>query len=154
MVPAKRAAILVFSQRADTVCPSGDVLRSERLTLEIPSVLRLRKYVQVPYYRRTSISRRGVLARDSHKCQYCGRFADSVDHIRPRSRGGTHTWDNVVAACSRCNTRKRDHFPSEAGMRLARPPRAPSRSTLITLRVGKIPDHWNVYLNGLQQLSA
>lgn len=154
VVSARRAAILVFSERADTVYPSGKVLRSERLDLEVPSVLRLRKYVQIPYFRRSSISRRGVLARDGHNCQYCGRHADSVDHIRPRSRGGRHTWDNVVAACRRCNARKKDRLPSEAGMRLSRPPQPPSRSVLIMLKAGEVPEHWNAYLEVVQPLSA
>ncbi len=146
VVPARRAAILVFSERADTVCLSGSVLRSERMVLEVPSVVRLRKYVHVPYFRRNSISRRGVLARDEHCCQYCGLHADSVDHINPRSRGGTHTWDNVVAACRRCNSRKKDRLPGEVNMTLVRPPRPPSRAALIMLRAGEVPDHWSSYL--------
>jgi len=63
-------------------------------------------------------------------CQYCNhrpaRSELSIDHVVPRSRGGSTTWNNVVLACTECNARKRDHFPYEAGMQLQRPPREPA----------------------------
>ena len=154
VVPARRAAVLVLNGKADAVHLSGTVLRSEHLRVEIPSVVRLQYYVRVPYLRRGSLSRRGVLARDDHRCQYCGRRADSIDHVRPRSRGGAHSWDNVVAACRRCNTRKRDQLLSEIGMRLYRTPRPPTWTTLIRLSTDDVPDHWSTYLREDRALSA
>ena len=154
VVPARRAAVLVLDGKADAVHFSGTVLRSEHLRVEIPSVVRLQYYVRVPYLRRGSLSRRGVLARDDHRCQYCGRRADSIDHVRPRSRGGAHTWDNVVAACRRCNTRKRDQLLSEIGMRLHRTPQPPTWTTLIRLSTDDVPDHWSAYLQDDRALSA
>ncbi len=154
VVPARRAAVLVLDGKAETVHLSGMVLRSENLSLEIPSVVRLRYYVRAPYMRCGSLSRRGVLARDNHSCQYCGHSADSIDHVRPRSRGGGHTWDNVVAACRRCNTRKRDRLPSEIDMRLRRTPQPPTWSTLVRLSADEVPDHWTAYLSDDQALSA
>ena len=154
VVPGRRAAVLVLDGKADAVHLSGVELRSESLNLPIPSVVRLQYYVRVPYLRRGSLSRRGVLARDDHSCQYCGHRADSIDHVRPRSRGGGHTWDNVVAACRRCNTRKRDRLPSEIGMRLRRTPRPPTWTTLIRLSAGEVPDHWGAYLHDDRALSA
>ena len=154
VVPARRAAVLVLDGKADAVHFSGAVLRSENLRVEIPSVVRLQYYVRVPYLRRGSLSRRGVLARDDHRCQYCGRRADSIDHVRPRSRGGAHTWDNVVAACRRCNTHKRDQLLGESGMRLYRTPRPPTWITLIRLSTAEVPDHWSAYLRGDRALSA
>ena len=154
VVPARRAAVLVLNGKADAVHLSGTVLRSEHLRVEIPSVVRLQYYVRVPYLRRGSLSRRGVLARDAHRCQYCGRRADSIDHVRPRSRGGAHSWDNVVAACRRCNTRKRDQLLSETGMRLYRTPRPPTWTTLIRLSTDDVPDHWSTYLREDRALSA
>ncbi len=154
VVPARRAAVLVLDGKADAVHFSGAVLRSENLRVEIPSVVRLQYFVRVPYLRRGSLSRRGVLARDDHRCQYCGRRADSIDHVRPRSRGGAHTWDNVVAACRRCNTHKRDRLLSESGMRLYRKPRPPTWITLIRLSTAEVPDHWSAYLRDDRALSA
>ena len=154
VVPGRRAAVLVLDGKADAVHLSGLVLRSESLSMEIPSVVRLQYFVRVPYLRRGSLSRRGVLARDGHSCQYCGHRADSIDHVRPRSRGGPHTWDNVVAACRRCNSRKRDRLPSEIGMRLRRTPRPPTWTTLIRLSGGEVPAHWTAYLSDDRALSA
>ena len=100
-------------------------MHSPSLTLPSPLVIRLRYMVKVPFHRRTALSRRAVFARDDYRCQYCGRTADSIDHVMPRSRGGEHIWENVAAACRPCNLAKRDRTPDEAGMRLARPCRAP-----------------------------
>ncbi len=146
VVPARRAACLVLDERADLVADDGTELHSARLTLPSPSVIRLRYMVKVPFQRRTTLSRRALFARDDFRCQYCGGFADSIDHIVPRSRGGLHEWENVAAACRPCNLRKRDRTPSEASMILARAPRAPKAHTWITVAVTRVPDEWKPYL--------
>ncbi len=146
VVPARRAACLVLSDKADLVADDGHQLHSARLVLPSPSVIRLRYVVRVPYARRTSMSRRALFSRDDYCCQYCGGFADSLDHVVPRSRGGQHTWENVAAACRPCNLRKRDRTPAEAGMTLARPPRAPKEQSWITVAVTHVPDQWKPYL--------
>jgi 5-methylcytosine-specific restriction endonuclease McrA len=86
------------------------------------------------------------MARDGHRCQYCGATADSIDHVVPRSRGGAHEWENVTAACRPCNLRKRDRTPEEAGMPLARRPHVPRESAWIALAVNRVPDEWKPYL--------
>jgi 5-methylcytosine-specific restriction endonuclease McrA len=94
----------------------------------VPTVVRLVSYV-VTKWRYTAgprWSRPGVLARDKHRCGYCGAHATTIDHIMPRARGGGNTWKNTVAACDRCNQRKRDRTPDEARMVLAVVPRAPA----------------------------
>lgn len=146
VVPARRAACLVIAQKADLVADDGAVLRSERLQLPSPSVIRLRYVVKVPYTRSTAMSRRALFARDGHRCQYCGGLADSLDHVVPRSRGGQHTWENVAAACRPCNLRKRDRTPAEAGMKLARPPQAPRDQAWIVAAVDHVPDQWRPFL--------
>lgn len=146
VVPARRAACLVLSDKADLVAHDGHELRSARLVLPSPSVIRLRYVVRVPYARRTAMSRRALFARDDYRCQYCGGFADSLDHVVPRSRGGQHTWENVAAACRPCNLRKRDRTPTEAGMHLARPPRAPREQAWVTAAVAQVPDQWKPFL--------
>jgi 5-methylcytosine-specific restriction endonuclease McrA len=146
VVPARRAACLVIADKADLIADDGHVLHSARLSLPSPSVIRLRYVVKVPYSRRTAMSRRALFARDDYSCQYCGGFADSLDHVVPRSRGGQHTWENVAAACRPCNLRKRDRTPSEAGMNLARPPRAPREQAWVTAAVTQVPDQWKPFL--------
>ncbi|MYG94094.1 MAG: HNH endonuclease [Acidimicrobiia bacterium] len=146
VVASRRALVLVLADKAEMVLGSGDRFRSERLDLAVPSVVRLRYFVKVPFFRTGGLSRRGVFARDGYRCQYCGCRADSIDHVRPKSRGGAHSWDNVVAACRRCNVAKRDRLLSETPMRLLRPPAEPSRSAWVTSAVGHVPEAWLPYL--------
>lgn len=83
-----------------------------------PRVLRLVRYVRTAWlYQPARFSRRGVLVRDRYVCAFCGGHASTVDHIRPRSRGGQNSWLNVVACCSACNGAKADRTPYEAGMK-------------------------------------
>lgn len=98
----------------------------------LPEVLRLVRYVRTGfrYARAPGWTKRGVLARDRHRCGYCGGSADTVDHIVPRSRGGHNTWTNTVAACRGCNTRKADRTPPEAGMPLLTRVFVPGRGQL------------------------
>ncbi|MEM9746521.1 MAG: HNH endonuclease [Actinomycetota bacterium] len=146
IVSPPRATCLVLADKADVLEDDGHVMRSENLAVPRPSVIKLRYMVKVPYVRRTALSRRAIFARDDHRCQYCGSRADSIDHVMPRSRGGPHTWENVAAACRRCNTDKRDRTPEEAGMRLARPCRAPRATAWVVVSVSAIPDAWRRYL--------
>lgn len=148
VVPTRRAVVLVLRERAEIVESNGIVWRSERMTLPSPSVVRLRRFVRVPYGRRVPLNRRAVFIRDGHRCQYCGRQAENLDHVVPRAQGGAHTWDNVVAACRRCNTRKGGRTPDEAGLRLVRPPRPPERDTWVAVALGASPEpDWEPYLH-------
>lgn len=146
VVPVRRAVVLVLGDKADVIHAGSGTWRSERHSVEVPSVIRLRYFVRVPYQRRAPLSRRAVFLRDDHRCQYCGRRAENLDHVIPRSRGGAHEWDNVVACCARCNTHKRDRMLSETGMRLVRPPEAPTRLSWVAVAVGEVPDPWVPYL--------
>lgn len=154
VVPARRAVVLVLGERADTVHAAGMVMHSERRSLEVPSVIRLRYFVRVPFGRRAPLSRRGVFVRDGFACQYCGRAAENIDHVVPRSRGGEHTWENVVACCSRCNTAKRDRLLSQTSMRLARQPVAPSPTAWVAFSVASVPAEWEPYLRAEPALTA
>jgi 5-methylcytosine-specific restriction endonuclease McrA len=94
--------------------------------LPVPTVIRLRSYVKIPY-KEISLSRRNLLHRDNYTCQYCGdrRHDLTIDHIVPRSKGGTDSWENVVAACLKCNVKKGDRTPKEANMVMNTTPRRP-----------------------------
>jgi 5-methylcytosine-specific restriction endonuclease McrA len=154
VVPSRRALVLVLAEKAETVHGTGTLFHSERLSVEEPSVVRLQRFVRVPYPRRRSLNRRAVFARDDHTCQYCGAPADSLDHVIPRSRGGEHSWENVVAACSRCNTHKRDRFLHETSMRLLHAPRTPKMTTWFLLADRSVPEHWVRYLDPAVARSA
>lgn len=154
VVPARRAAVLVLEEKADLVHGSGEVFHSERTAMAVPSVVRLRYFVRVPYQRRAALNRRAVFVRDGHRCQYCGAEADSLDHVVPRSRGGPHEWENVVAACRPCNVDKRDRLLAETSMRLHRRPRAPRHLSWLVVAVGEIPDHWVPYVGAAPALRA
>ncbi len=146
VVPIRRAVCLILAEKVELIHASGRLVRSERLALDEPSVVRLCRYVNVPYPRHRAPNRRGVFARDCHRCQYCDDHAETVDHVVPRSRGGAHTWDNVVAACRRCNGVKRDRLLTETTMRLSRSPEPPPASTWIEVAAGSIPATWTPYL--------
>jgi 5-methylcytosine-specific restriction endonuclease McrA len=94
--------------------------------MHLPSVIRLSRYRKIPQ-RRHNVTRRSVLARDQHTCQYCHSQLPAtrltIDHVVPRSRGGENTWENLVTCCGPCNRRKANRTPAEAGMLLTRPPR-------------------------------
>jgi 5-methylcytosine-specific restriction endonuclease McrA len=145
VVSARRAVVLVIKEEAEGVASNGLIFRSERLQLEAPSVVRLRRFVKVPFRARAPLTRRAVFARDHWSCQYCAAAAENLDHVIPRSRGGEHVWENVVAACRRCNARKGNHLVTEAGMRLARLPFAPADGFRLSL--GNPESEWEPFLS-------
>jgi len=144
VLPARRAVVLVLKEKADVIASNGAIFRSERLHIDAPSVVRLRHFVRVTYRQHAPLTRRAVFARDGWACQYCGGAAENLDHVLPRSRGGLHVWENVVAACRRCNAKKMDRTPPEAGFHLARRPFAPSDGFRLTL--GSVEPGWEPYL--------
>jgi len=155
VVSTRRALLLVLDDKAELIHDTGLSFHSERMVIPEPSVVRLSYYVKVPYQARIALNRRAVFARDGHRCQYCGSAAENIDHVIPRSRGGAHTWDNVVAACRPCNTRKRDRLLEESGMRLHRKPIIPRKRTWILVANGTMRADWEPYLGALEStLSA
>jgi 5-methylcytosine-specific restriction endonuclease McrA len=146
VVAYRRAIVLVLREKAEIVENNGALFRSERLVMEAPSVIRLRYFVKVPRRLHVAPSRKAVFLRDGGSCQYCGRAAENVDHVLPRSRGGTHDWENVVAACRGCNARKKDRTPSEAAMALARAPFAPRPAFWLVAATGGFEPEWSAYL--------
>jgi 5-methylcytosine-specific restriction endonuclease McrA len=125
MVPVKRALRLIIDGKAEIVeADQGRVVRSERLTMPRPAVIRLTRFIHVPRRFRRQVTNTFLFARDRYRCQYCGRAAIELrprealtrDHLVPLSRGGTNHWSNVVTACSTCNARKGHQLPEEIGM--------------------------------------
>jgi 5-methylcytosine-specific restriction endonuclease McrA len=147
VVTARRAVVLLLRERADLVAPLGLTWHAASVVFDVPAVVRLRRYVPVPYARSVPISRRAVFMRDQHSCQYCGASAENVDHVVPKVQGGEHRWDNVVAACRRCNTRKGGRTPAQAGLVLRKAPMKPGRFDWVQIAAGGTPHaSWGPFL--------
>ena len=129
VVTGRRAIVLILDGKAVSLEDRLTMLRSAQLVVAQPAVVRLNRYVRVPYRPPTSVSRAGVLRRDGRRCAYCGGRGDTIDHVVPRSRGGLHSWENCVACCGRCNTRKADRTLDELGWQLGTTPGPPRRLT-------------------------
>ncbi len=146
VVSDRRALILVLNNRAIMVEESGLVLRYIRGSIALPSVIRLIKFVKIPYRHSVPLSRRAIFARDSGRCVYCKAAATSIDHVVPRSRGGGHSWENVVSACHKCNHLKADKHLKELGWRLRALPREPIGAAWRILGTGRADLRWVPYL--------
>jgi 5-methylcytosine-specific restriction endonuclease McrA len=146
VVTSRRAVILVLSGKAVAVEQAEAEMHSERLSLHVPVVVRLTRFVRVPYRMHVPLTRRAVFARDGGRCVYCSSPATSIDHVIPRSRGGEHIWENVVSCCRRCNHAKADRALLELGWRLRHPPKAPSGPAWRVLGTGRMHPRWRPYL--------
>jgi 5-methylcytosine-specific restriction endonuclease McrA len=146
----RRATVLVLKERAELLERGEGALRSERLTMPRPCVIRLVRYVRIPRdVHRRKITRKAVLARDSWTCQYCGREAHNgltVDHVIPRSRGGESVWENIVASCAPCNRKKGNRLPREAEMHPRSRPTPPGPTVFIRIASPRVPMAWEPYL--------
>ena len=154
VVSSRRAIVLVLAEKAEPVDSAADVVHAATVSLAVPVVVRLTRYVRVPYPSSVPLSRRAVFTRDGQTCVYCGGSATSIDHVVPRSRGGTHTWDNVVAACRRCNHAKADRFLAEIGWSLPRQPGAPSGAAWRLLGHRTVDPRWHTWLGMPESVSA
>lgn len=128
-VNLRRAVVLLITGQAEALEFSSHrqwEVRSPSLVLQVSEHIRLIDSNPERHWKVPPVSRREVLRRDNHVCQYCGSSKRlTLDHVIPRSKGGPHTWNNVVTACERCNSRKGDRLPHEAGMTLRTQPKAP-----------------------------
>jgi 5-methylcytosine-specific restriction endonuclease McrA len=146
VVSGRRAVVLLLTDKAVAVAPGDQVLHSERTDVTVPSVVRLTRFVRVPYRATVPLTRKAVFARDGGRCVYCQAAATSLDHVIPRSRGGPHSWENVVSACSRCNHVKADRGIAELGWRLGRVPVAPSGAAWRIVGSKRVDPRWRPYL--------
>jgi 5-methylcytosine-specific restriction endonuclease McrA len=119
----------VFLDRVDVISSYEQVVRSPSFEMRLPSVVSLKNYVSQD--RAPAFTRFNLFLRDAFVCQYCGSGADlTFDHVRPRSRGGRTTWENIVTACAPCNLMKGGRTPAEAHMHPAREPIRPTAHEL------------------------
>lgn len=143
----QKAFILIYLEKAEMVhCSESGVLRSINHAYPVPSIIRLQRYVHVPY-RGIALSRQNVMKRDAFQCLYCGSTKNlTLDHMIPKSRGGDSSWTNLVTACMRCNTRKGDRTPEEAGLILKQKPKKPSLAAFLVAHAGSLDQSWHTYL--------
>ncbi len=145
----RRAIVLVAKGKAELLEPrSEDVkVRTFSTYLEAPSIIRLVYLVKRPFAPRR-LSKKEVFLRDHYTCQYCGTRSQhlTLDHVVPRRQHGPHTWDNVVAACGRCNLDKAGRTPDEANMKLRREPTAPQPNPYRILENRTILEEWQQYI--------
>ena len=143
----RRAIILVFRGRAEVIESLDLRVRSVSSEFPVPSVVRLCLYVRITP-KQLALSKRNILKRDGHQCQYCGtrRGPMTVDHVVPRTLGGKDSWDNLVCACLRCNNHKGNLSPEQAGRALMRKPRKPTNVTYISHFIGVSDRRWRPYL--------
>ncbi len=140
IIPVRRAVRLVIDRKADALeVDSQRPIRSERIQMDAPVVIRLMRFIHIPRRFRRQVTNTFLFARDAYRCQYCGRHKSELgyrealtrDHITPLSRGGNNDWLNVVTACSKCNLKKADHLPNECGIAPLSEPREPDHVELV-----------------------
>ncbi|WP_042387674.1 MULTISPECIES: HNH endonuclease [Streptacidiphilus] len=146
VVSLRRALVLVLDKKAVSLEDTGVLMHSATTVISVPSVVRLTRFVRIPFRGPVPLTRRALFARDGGRCVYCGGVATSVDHVVPRSRGGQHAWDNVVAACRRCNHVKADRHLADLGWRMKRQPAPPTGLAWRIIGTGHRDPRWRPYL--------
>lgn len=158
LVSWQRAILLWFQGKVEVLeyHPSDQVtVRSAREEFQVPSVLRLKRFINHRRFTRVKFCRENVYRRDDYRCQYCGvEFSVkelTLDHVVPASKKGRKDWTNMVTACRKCNHRKANRTPLAAGMPLLSEPRVPNWLPPIqaSLRLDSLPESWKVYLSGM-----
>ena len=147
VIGAKRAVILLLNEKVDSLENYREKIHSAYISLPLPSVIKLKHYARI---RRKEIvlSRKNILKRDNHTCQYCRvrSVPMTIDHVISRKKGGEETWENLVAACVPCNTRKGNHSPREVQMALVKTPRKPTMILHLQKFVKQFQSSWRPYL--------
>lgn len=153
VVSWQRAIQLLFQGKVEVIEESEQEVRTVRLTIRIPAVLRLLQYVPLKKKKQlVRFSRMNIFLRDDHVCQYCGnrfnRTQLTLDHVIPIVQGGKKSWENIVTACKPCNQRKGGRTPQQAHMHLVRKPKQPVwlPATSLQFGVARTPERWKIYL--------
>lgn len=144
----QKAVLLLFGGKAVPVAHHPErVISTVSRSFPLPSIVRLTFFVRIPY-KQIILTRKNILLRDSFQCQYCGKTDHplTIDHIVPRSRGGEHTWENLITACSRCNSKKGNKTPREAGMHPLKKAVRPNNLMFLQQQKTTISDEWKPYL--------
>lgn len=151
VIPWQKAVSMLYVGKADVVEEYGEVIRSPRVELKMPAVVRLRR--RSPWRPpKVRFCRVNVMLRDEMTCQYCGEERPigqlTYDHVVPRCQGGETSWENIVTACRPCNEAKGGRTPKQAGMPLLRVPKRPWTLPSVApgAEVRRVPEAWRVWL--------
>lgn len=133
------AEISELKHELEELLEHDEVIHTPSLTLVVPRIIRILTYSKIPLHR-IKLTRRNVYARDNNTCQYCGKKFKTedlnLDHVNPKTKGGTTTWENIVCSCYKCNGKKGPNTPDEAGMKLIRKPKVPRENPSLRVHIG------------------
>ncbi len=148
-----RAFLLVFLEKAELISVVQDKqLRTVNRAFPMPSIIQLVRYVRIPY-KGMVLTRQNIFKRDGYRCQYCGAIDNlTLDHVIPKSRGGSSTWDNLVTACKTCNSKKGDYTPDELSMTLLQKPFKPSFSMFLQNFSDELYQDWLPFLQSKSKI--
>lgn len=156
IVDAVEALVLCLIGKASAIETYTKEMNTVSDSFLLPAVIVLNRYVKFRF-NTIACKRPNILWRDDYSCQYCAKTYEyyeidklTIDHIIPKSKGGANTWENLVTACKKCNQRKGNRTPKEAGMHLIRQPTMPKSSLLRTLKKNQISDVWKNYLKEMK----
>lgn len=151
IIPWQEAIRLLTLGKCEVVEEYEDEVRSTYLVIKMPAVIRLLKRFR-KHKKPVKFSRINVYARDKFCCQYCGKKGTTpeltFDHVVPRARGGKTNWENIVACCVSCNSKKHSRTPAEAGMKLKVKPVCPEWLPAVVIKINQksAPEAWRDYL--------
>jgi 5-methylcytosine-specific restriction endonuclease McrA len=149
IIDAIEALILCIMDKASAIENYGKKVYSQKCSFELPAVIVLKRLVKFKY-NNTQCNRNNILWRDKNTCQYCGHSFDDInltlDHIIPKSFGGTNSWKNIVTACKLCNQKKGNKTPIEANMKLIKMPKRPLSTVLNRSKMRNVDELWKNYL--------
>lgn len=144
----RRAITLLILNKVDLIeNENGKLLHSISLAFRVPSVIRLKYFVRIKR-KEISLTKKNIIKRDNHQCQYCGRKSGmmTTDHIIPKANGGDDSWENLVCACLECNNRKGNKTLMESRMKLVRKPKRPNYFTFVLNDIGTPNIKWQPFL--------
>ena len=149
VIDALEALVMCIIGKATPVETYDTKINSPSKSFELPAVIVLKNIVK---FRFTTVAcnRTNIVWRDNNQCQYCANYFPSdkltMDHVIPKSRGGKNTWENLVAACKKCNQKKGSRTPQESGMIPLKKPIRPKANILRTVKKNQISKLWENYL--------
>lgn len=147
VIGGKKAIIMLLLDKVDLIEKSNLFIRSEKLKLNFPSVIKLKTYVFIKI-KNISLTRRNIINRDNSMCQYCGKKSKNmtIDHVIPKDKKGKDTWTNLVSACAKCNIEKGNKLLSQTNMKLLSKPKKPSHIYHMQKLVNSDNKLWKPYL--------
>jgi 5-methylcytosine-specific restriction endonuclease McrA len=157
-IPTEDAVCRVINDTCYVVESHDRKIQTKNLDMYWPSVIATKQYISPPSMVRLRPT--SLYYRDHGMCAYCGQLLTKTtksdvstsltkDHVVPTSRGGSGDWDNIVAACGRCNSLKGDEMPTGIWKPRIKP-YAPTPRQLMAIR-RKFPleisaENWIPYL--------